>query len=154
MVHLSETEVVTAINHETVAPSSSGSMSSSRHYLETLSLSVHAQASNSELHALPCFNFKLFQSLKYKYASSKVGAKLRNGVCDDAQCKQIAARRDSEPTNTKSKDVKPNLITASHVTPVAAAISPQSVEKSDPVAHERNMEGHKEELKRLATPKE
>ena len=52
-------------------------------------------------------------------------------------------RRDSEPTNTKSKDVKPKLITAANVTPVAAAISPQSVEKSDPVAYERNVEGLK-----------
>ena len=57
-------------------------------------------------------------------------------------------RRDSEPTNPKSKDVKPKLITAAHVTPVAAATSPQSVEKSDKVAYERNVEGLKQELQR------
>jgi len=34
-------------------------------------------------------------------------------------------RQESEPTNPKSKDVKPKLITAAHVTPVAAATSPQ-----------------------------
>lgn len=57
-------------------------------------------------------------------------------------------RRESEPTNKKSKDQKKKLITVAHVTPVAAANSPQSVEKCDTVAYERNIESLQQELKR------
>ena len=40
-------------------------------------------------------------------------------------------RRESEPTNKKSKDQKKKLITVARVTPVAAASLPQSVEKCE-----------------------
>ena len=56
-------------------------------------------------------------------------------------------RRDSEPTEKKTKDQKKKLITVAHVNPVAAANSPQSVEKCDTVAYERNVEFLQQELK-------
>ena len=40
------------------------------------------------------------------------------------------------------------MITVAHVNPVAAANSPQSVEKCDVVAYERNVESLQQELKR------
>ena len=57
-------------------------------------------------------------------------------------------RRDSEPTEKKTKDQKKKLITVAHVNPVAAANSPQSVEKCNAVAYERNVESLQLELKR------